>query len=152
MKAEGVVGVPPMADKISSLGLVAISSSRGVICMVLAGGTAFKIVPLTLILLSAGRLFLLIHLPGFSLDRLGMPIAACAIKDGFGSGESAPRRLKMEMLRLAMLLGLHCISFVCPWSGAPLCEGERASGPMMLVGMRYHQLATVECCVRERER
>ena len=73
---RGVVGEALMADNISSLGLVAISSSSGVIRMVFAGGTAFKIVPRGFGLSLTGALFRLIHFFCFSVICLGIRTAA----------------------------------------------------------------------------
>ena len=63
------VGEPLTADMISSFGDVAISSSKGVIFIVFACGTAFRIVTfgfLVAVVLS-GQLFLLIQLFCFSV-------------------------------------------------------------------------------------
>ena len=71
-----------MADNISSFGLVAISSSSGVIWIVFAGGTAFKIVTLVfclslLLLLPSELLFRIIQLDlCFLTSSAGVRIAA----------------------------------------------------------------------------
>lgn len=107
MYTEGVRVKSLTAESISSLGLVAISSSRAVILMIFAAGTALSMVPLDFfgLALLAQLLFLLIQFRCFSVICFGIGMAACAIKVGLASSVSEPRRLKMEMLRRAIVLG-----------------------------------------------
>lgn len=91
-----------MAHSISSLGLVAISSSSGVICIVFAGGTAFKMVPRDLGALFTGKLFRLIH-----FFCLGVCMATWSTKVDLGSGVSVPLLLKIETLLLERDRGLR---------------------------------------------
>jgi len=113
-----VLGVPLIADKISSFGLVAISSSRAVMVIVFAWGTRLRTVPVRCrtglrgVDAEIGRLFRLIHFRCFEV--MGFKFVGCAVVAvgmicaGFTSGASGPLLLKIETLRRASSRGRHC--------------------------------------------
>ena len=110
-----------MADRISSLGLVAISSSNAVISITLAAGTACSTVPLADERLLRSRVVENEGMAGllpFQLRRsavVGTLTAVLATQSGGGNRSSAPPRLKMDMLRLATLFVAGVLS---PIAGA----------------------------------
>jgi hypothetical protein len=135
----GLDGEPLMADIISSLGEVAISSSSGVIWIVFAGGTAFRIVPLLL-----GKLLVLRGLLldlDLELQRFGFSDISCfwgrlawTTKVGPGSGVSVPLLLKIETLLLA--IGLESVRSTVPCNAVPSNEANCAVAAAMLLAVR----------------
>ena len=118
--------------------------------MVLAGGTAFKMVPFgfsggLLLLLPTGALLLLIHLFCFSdicLFSIRFADAAIADRDksGFGSGVSAPLLLKIERLRLAPAAASYGKCSLSCSKAPPLRDADCASMARTLV------VGVVVCC------
>jgi hypothetical protein len=129
--------IDSIADKISSFGDVAISSSRGVIWIIFAGGTAFRIVPFGVVPLGffaavdTGALFLLIQLFCLSVNCLGFLIASCAMNGGVGSGVSVPLLLKIEILRLAIAFGSGLKSVSISPKAVPSRDANCASKAML---------------------
>ena len=139
-----------MADMISSFGDVAISSSKGVISILFAGGTAFKIVAFGFLgLLLVGELLPLIQLFCLSVNCFGTRIAACAMNGGFGSGVSVPLLLKIDTLRRAIAFGLGVKAFSSPLNAVPSRDANCASRAMVTTAGTFCYNQTILGAVQE---